>query len=284
MKKQLILLLMLFLCLRATYASENVDFITNNLTEVKKRAATEGKLYFVHFTATWCMPCQWMENNTFKDQSLVDYVADHYIAGKMDVDAAEVHSHKEAFQVKALPTLLIFNSQGILLTRLEASLSATELLELLFLYNTPENRGKQVLKATYTAIAVANTDKISRPALIPDEATNGKKLPSEKNKDEPTNAVTKPTTSNTPTQSASPALYRYSIQIGVFAEKANAQRQSERMKTEFGKTAIILEDIQKGKTFYKVFVGNFESEADANQYLLHLNKQEVKGFVKSIEN
>ena len=284
MKKQLILLLMLFFCHSATYASENIDFISNNLTEVKRRATTEGKLYFVHFMANWCMPCQWMESNTFKDQSLADYVADHYIAGKMDVDAAEVRAHKEAFQVKALPTLLIFNTQGVLLTRLEASLSATELLELLLLYNTPENRGKQ---ATYTVFAVANTgdaDKISRPALIPDEVSSGKKLPAEKKKYETTNPAAKPATTTTPIQSASLPMYRYRIQVGVFAEKANAQRQSERMKTAFGKTTTILEDIQKEKILYKVFVGNFESEAEANQYLLYLNKQEVKGFVKSIEN
>ena len=94
-------------------------------------AAQEGKLYFAHFSAEWCMVCVWMEENTFTDPSLKQLVEDNYLAVKINFDEPNNQRYNEQFQIKALPTILIFNSQGVMLNKIQYSIEANELLRIL---------------------------------------------------------------------------------------------------------------------------------------------------------
>ncbi|KAA3624233.1 MAG: DUF255 domain-containing protein, partial [Bacteroidetes bacterium] len=67
----------------------SVQFVDAALSEVREMAAKEGKLYFAHFSADWCMPCQWMEQNTFKDPKLAFFANKNYLAAKLDIDHSE---------------------------------------------------------------------------------------------------------------------------------------------------------------------------------------------------
>ncbi len=282
MIKQLILpLLLLPYCAIAAHHFQDIIFQEGNLPAAQERAAREGKLYFVHFTATWCMPCQWMEQNTFTDPALSDYVNAHYLAVKMDFDSKEAEKYKKLYNVVSLPSMLIFNTKGDLIDRHDASLDATALLKILYDHNKSDNRSTltthqaqpssaAVVKVTY------NSEKISRPALIPDNNPDPIYY-------EPPVANPQPPTTK-PDISAPRASGNYAIQVGVYSEFANAQKSQVRMEQRFEQVGRIQQMHQNGKTLYRVMIGAFETKAAAEKYLLYLESQSVRGFVKNMDN
>ena len=94
-----------------------VNFVSGSLSDIQRIAASEDKPYLIHFTAEWCMPCQWMEKNTYTDPELANYINTNYIPYKVDIDDAEGFKYKEQFSILLLPSVLIFNSRGELLDR-----------------------------------------------------------------------------------------------------------------------------------------------------------------------
>lgn len=289
MIKQLILPLLLLLYCRMAALAQPIHFLDGNLSMVQERAAREGKLYFLHFTASWCMPCQWMEENTFTDAVLSDYVTGHYLAVKMDFDSKEAESYKKLYNVTSLPSLLIFNAKGILIDRHQTSLDATTLLKILY-----ENESKYPAQAITVNIEVSNNnEQISRPALIPDASSSvdyqtASYKPQATSSEPPATSYQPPVASSqhpvTSDQSAPRSPGKYGIQIGVYGELANAEKSQERMERQFKKVVQIDEILQNGQTLYRVMLGAFENKEAAEKYLLYLDSQSVRGFVKNIDN
>ncbi len=127
--------------LGATLTTKGLRFHTN-LTAAKQLAASEGKLYLVDFTAKWCMPCQWMEETTFADQRVINYMKENYVAVKIDIDDFDGFAHKQLYGIKKLPSILIFNSKGVLLEQYTGSHAPSGLLKILEEHNQPNNRIK----------------------------------------------------------------------------------------------------------------------------------------------
>ncbi len=119
-----------------------VRFVTGTtFNAVKQRAKAENKLIFIDFYADWCAPCDLMDETTFNDERLAEYVDESYIAYKVDVADFEGYSLKQLFNVKALPTFIIFNANGDKLARYEESMGAARFMQELKKYDTPKNRG-----------------------------------------------------------------------------------------------------------------------------------------------
>lgn len=140
LKTQFYLVGWLFLCTLPNTLQANIPFLQKDLAEVRQMAAQEGKLYFAHFSAEWCMVCTWMEENTFKDPTLEAFVEDNYLPVKINYDEAPNQRYNEQFQITALPTILVFNSQGILLDKIQYSIEANELLRVLEQHNVARNK------------------------------------------------------------------------------------------------------------------------------------------------
>ncbi len=285
MTKQFILPLLLLPYWVMAAQSTDVNFIYNP-TEAQVRAANEGKLYFVHFTTTWCMPCQWMEENTFTNDTLADFVAAHYLAVKIDLDDRNAANYKQQYKITAIPSLLIFNAKGELLARYETSLSKEELLQKLQQY-VPAQRQKQnsnstlAVQVNYNGAAPA-AGKISRPALIPDEVNKVDKTLAY-NASPSSTAIDKTPLPATASARAEP-VSRFAIQVGVFSDFGNAERTRTHMEQRFQLPVQIVESRQDGKHFYKVMVGKFETKEDANHFLDKIHAQAVQGYVKNIDN
>ncbi len=282
MKKLIILLLLALLCTTAQ-AFQSIDFIVNDLAATQKQATFDNKGYFVHVTATWCMPCQWMERNTFTDAALCDYVRQHYLAAKIEFDHPEGIAFKKQYQVTTLPSTLIFDAQGRLLARYDNSLSAVELLKILQEYAAKTNHSKPQ-RTMSSAVQVAYQGSgISRPALIPDGVTTVTEQP-------PHRPVTYAALPTEKPQPASPAIAdatapkgNYTIQTGVYSDQNNALRNQKRLEERFQQPVRVTETQNNGKTLYRVLVGVFANRNAAEDYLLYLERQAVPGFVKLLE-
>lgn len=253
-----------------------VKFFKGSLKKVQETAVSEGKLYFVTFVAAWCNPCQKMEETTFNDPALAYYVDQNYLAARVDVDDFDGVAYKNQYNIKVLPTILIFNAAGKVIGRFEDAPDASKLLSILKNYNVPANRPK----ATAPTLPSINpeTDAISRPPLKPDAKNSA-------DSDKPT---TSPATSTT-MQGA--GLFRfdvkpqqsvgYSVQTGVFADYENVLREVSRLGALFKEPVLVHILKLNDKTVYRVLVGTYATSTQADSFAQTLKG---KGFETTIKN
>lgn len=138
--KKLTLFILLFPLYIFADSSKSVKFHKGSLTSAKEKAMVEGKLYFVDFVANYCYMCKMMDETTFRDDRVVSFMDENYIPVKINVDDFDGFVWKQQYNIKVLPTILIFNSSGNLVARHEESLGGTRLLEILRQHNTNENK------------------------------------------------------------------------------------------------------------------------------------------------
>ncbi len=269
-KLQAILCLPLLLFLTNVHA--DVEFKSGSLENIQKLAAKEGKLYFVNFTASWCSPCKFMDDYTYTDPGLSYYVRQNYLATKVDIDAFDGVGYKQQYNIQAVPSILIFNSKGNLVGRYEESMSASKLIGVLKKYDKPHNKVKSRPVYSRPPLKPAPTPRVntapSRPISTPAPVARKKVIPQ------------------------GSGLYRfdvqkqisrgYSVQIGVYADYENVMRESAKFKNLFQEPILVHIDKLKNKTVYRMLVGEFDRQSDANRFIGLVTAQGLEGFVKDL--
>ncbi len=286
----LFLPLLVLITLPGLRLSASVLFVDAALSEIREMAAQEGKLYFAHFSADWCMPCQWMEQNTFQDPKLAHFVNQNYLAARLDVDHSEGQWYQSQFKVETLPTILIFSSQGVLLNRIEASMEAEEFLEVLENHNRPANRisvrPPQVLTVNIPVLDSPKASFVfSRPALVPErqEFLATANQPVFARQTTVTAAVEKPVHSypaSEPLAFTPRSVPKYYIQTGVYTQYQNAVNQVHMLEKDFDQPVNLYTHRISGKLMYFVTIGDFSSKTKAKNFLYFLLRNDVKGELK----
>lgn len=261
--------------------SPPLQFLDGNLPEVRQMAAREGKLYFIHFAAGWCMASQWMEKHAFTDKPLSDFLEGNYLALRADIDRPEGQALKEQYAVHILPTILVFSSQGQLIGRHEGAVEPEVLLDVLKGYDRPANRIQAALAAQEEEVLSSPRAvlSISRPALIPDvgRPVTGAHLT-------PPRPV-RPAAAPAPGYSRPPApTALFTIQAGVFSSYDNAIRFCSSLEAKVAGKAEIAPCQLNGQALYKVFLGRFDNQMEAAAHLRELRNKQIDGFVKIIDN
>ncbi len=128
------------LLLLPVFAFSKVSFFQGSLNEAQRTAAIEGKLYFIDFYADYCLPCRLMDETTFMDQNLADYIDLNYVPLRLNIDAFDAYEVRSYHKVENLPTIMIFTSAGELLETHEGALTASAMYSLLEKHNLPKNR------------------------------------------------------------------------------------------------------------------------------------------------
>jgi len=139
----------------------SVDFFDGDFDSAKTKAGSEGKLFFLDFYADWCLPCKWMDQTTFSDSRVATVMNTSYVAVKMDIDKVEGFDLKNKYDVQYLPTILIFNSKGKLIDRLEETMPANRLLTILESHNSQANK-VQITYSTNTSPTQSTGSKTTR--------------------------------------------------------------------------------------------------------------------------
>lgn len=280
-----------------------VGFTDSSFEEAQQQAEREGKLFFLQFTAEKVATCDWMERHTFADASLADYIADAYLAVRVDVMKPEGAKLQHKYSVNQLPTTLIFSSRGALLDRLEGKQKANDLLAALKAYDTPEHRVEPEYTKGGRAIAVAQRQayraqrpvygKVSRPRLVPDvdPVPSGKANPpygSSANKprynsgqweQQYTSIYTAPAAAEEPAPHAF-----FSVQVGAFSKFQNAEaakRYLERRHRLNGH--IIYMQSDNGRKRFRLCAGEFGTREEADQRQKLLATDYPDSFVKWVE-
>lgn len=255
-----------------------VQFAHLSLAEAKARAAQLQRPLLIHFAANWCLPCQWMDQNTFVDPEVLAYLSKQYLAVKIDVDEVQGYADKEACGVKYLPSLLIFNASGIVVSRYEETLDAAQMLEVLRKYDTPANRiaprntyavpmvkintsGSTVAQIKQSEIGTISADVEDDPAHL-----DAQRLP----------------VGQTSTSTVLPSSRKMGIQVGVYSSYENVIRQVQYFEKKFYKPVHISAQTNNGKTYYHLIAGPFETPAQMQTYLSALQRDGLKGLIVTL--
>ncbi len=231
-------LLMLFVAsgLQASNGgASSIDFTSEAFELAKQRATDEGKLFFVDFYANWCTPCKWMESTTFKDKEVVSTLNTNYVSIKVDIDTKEGFSIKEKYQISVLPTLLIFNSEGELVERVQETLSRSKLMNLLTFHIQKDTKVVQNHYFNQSPNKSANIQAPKEDKYKEYRSTNSNKS-------------------------------TYRIQVGDYNNYEAALRKVTEIREEFLEEIIVLNDYRDGAVWYRVLMGNFGSESEATSF------------------
>lgn len=72
-------------------------------------AAKPPKLLVVDFSAGWCPPCRQMDRSTWTSPALVNWLRDHAVSIKVDID--EDVARARSFGIGAVPTVVVLDGK-----------------------------------------------------------------------------------------------------------------------------------------------------------------------------
>jgi thioredoxin 1 len=87
---------------------EPMLFRALSFEEAADAARRAGRWLLVDATAEWCQPCKAMERTTWRDPTLCDWVKEHAIAIRLDIDANEEIAR--SLGIRSVPTVIAFKS------------------------------------------------------------------------------------------------------------------------------------------------------------------------------
>lgn len=244
------------LCLKSGLAEVNTKktFFEGNFERAKALAGEEGKLFFVNFYAEWCTPCNWMDDTVFTDSEVLHLLDSNYVSVKIDIDDLDGYKIKQKYKVSILPTLLIFNSAGQLIARIEETLSSRKLAHLLKYHNKDENKAR------------------IRHGL------NSSPKSTDINKKEEGPITATPETMRQPIEESSK---KHRVQIGVYSDYRKTEAIVNELKTFFKMDVMVENSIRDDKTLFKVLLGAFENREEALDFAEILKEEhELDVFVK----
>lgn len=232
-----------------------VKFSNEKVNEALKRASSEGKLVFIDFYASWCAPCKWMDKTTFRDNKIINALEKSFIPIKVDIDDAQGFEMKNKYEINYLPTILILNSKGQLVERVEETLTATKLYDLLSMHDNHANK-----------IKIQHDFNVSPKNLNGDE------------KSEPD-----------PWKISKEDYYRYvemeekrnyRVQVGVYSDYESARNRVNEMREIFYEPVLVVNSMKEGQVLFKVMLGQFDSMDEAASFTKILqNDFNISGIV-----
>ncbi len=217
----------------------NRAFQSEDLQEAKKKAVEEQKLLFVSFYADWCAPCKWMDQTTFREKEVLTVLDSQYVAVRINIDNVSGKELSQLYDIRYLPTMLIFDASGELLERVEETLSPRKLLSLLHQFNTEENRHVQLIGVN-TPPPNGQDDGQSAPGVLVTD------YPSEM------------------------AVFR--LQMGVFSSYDGVGDFVQQLRAQFTEPIVVKTDIQNDKTFFKVYLGQYFRREEADNFRQYLKE------------
>ena len=109
-------------------ASSSIVFIEDSWDEALKQAAKQHKYIFVDAYATWCGPCKMLKARTFTDDKAAAFYNANFVNVSIDMEKGRGPELAQAWQLRAYPTLIIFDPKGKPVLGTVGFINASELI------------------------------------------------------------------------------------------------------------------------------------------------------------
>lgn len=132
-----------------TVSAQEINFDHSTLQEALAKAKKAKKPLFVDVYATWCGPCKYMAKTAFTDKEVADFYNENFISLKLDGEKNDGPEVMRNYQIGAYPTLLYFNAEGNLVTKIVGGQDAAFLLRKAKMVLMPETDPVFIARRTY---------------------------------------------------------------------------------------------------------------------------------------
>ncbi|MBL7815784.1 MAG: SPOR domain-containing protein [Saprospiraceae bacterium] len=282
-----------FVCLFLSFTifAEELNFINDDLKTGLNRAASEGKLVFLEFSANYCTPCKMMDEYTFTQPSVIERMNNGYVPVKVNIQSFDGFDLKNQYNVKVLPTIIILDSKGRQVSRYEETMSATKLNSVLDKHNLPQYR--QRLTPVYANNnnssgfnpQINKTNRVPDSPVPPSYNTTAQKI-TVPNSIQTDNAVVRARPNAVATsdigQRKETPKNSFTIQVGAYSQLTGAKAAIEELKKKNNsQSQYIMQSKVQGKITYRVLVGKFATKQQAEAFC---KKTAIEGMVKPFED
>ncbi len=105
-----------------------VKFHTGSTEELYQKAKSQNRFVFIDLYAEWCPPCRAMESNVFSREDVGAFMAESFVSAKYNVDDKIGNRLSAQYEVRSIPTYLIFTPNGELIGRMTGGMSAEDFM------------------------------------------------------------------------------------------------------------------------------------------------------------
>ncbi len=96
----------------ASAGRTHIVFIEDSWTEALRQAKLQNKYIFVDAYATWCGYCKMLKAKTFTDERAAEFYNSNFVNVSIDMEKGQGPALAAQWQLRAYPTLIIFNQKG----------------------------------------------------------------------------------------------------------------------------------------------------------------------------
>jgi len=225
---------------------------TKLYSEVSAKAQSEQKSFFVYFSASWCGPCQIMNRTAFKDENLANFIDNHVIPVKVDIDQAVGKLWQDQFNVAAIPTIIFFDKYGNERDRITSGVSGTKLLSILSgLDPNHQPSNVDLPAATYVHYQAVDNQPSVRSSIY--------------------NASPFTTVSD----NKKSKFTTFELEIGNYVGESDYKFQMKALANRYAEHRfyIIERRIPSGKTIFQLILGGFKNELEAKSEATYLKQK-----------
>ena len=106
-----------------------VRFETGSTDLLHQKSVQSGKLVFIDLYADWCPPCRMMEREVFSKKEVGEFMEQHFVAAKYNVDQTTGRELMQRYGSGSIPLYLVFSSDGELLGRITGATDTETFLD-----------------------------------------------------------------------------------------------------------------------------------------------------------
>ncbi|MEZ4988258.1 MAG: thioredoxin family protein [Saprospiraceae bacterium] len=268
-------LLAFLLCFWMPKSLQAFPWSVGNVGDAIKAAAQKDKLVLLYIHADWCMPCQWMEKNTFTDATLNQYVAAAFVAIKYDAGTALAKEVLYKYEIEHIPAFLVFDVTGRMISHQSGSLPAEKMLTWLQSHDIPAHHLANQIQAVQAPIQEAPAANIafSVPALQKEDVLEDNSLAWAHTASSSSTILV---ISRKEQHTFSP---KSTLQYAVLLEQPPVDYQTAvRLVGELERKFEQRVEIKpKGDGTFGITIGNFDTTGDAQQFLILLQRNNRQG-------
>ena len=177
--------------------------------------------------------------------------------------------------MKTLPSVIVFNSKGEMVSKYESSMSAGKMLWILEDHNIPANRVKLPPKPKPEPEVEPEPEpepEVEEPIVeVVRETPTKVIIPQEREIEFTTKGRTTPT------------ALKYRIQVGAFLNKSLLENQSKNLKSLFQSKNATVQSVKGNDAYHRLFIGSFVDFDAAMKFKEELNHAGFEAIVRQVQ-